>query len=162
MERNRTSDVLELVASLVVCLMAGAVGSIFTTPSIPTWYASLQKPFFNPPGELFAPVWTLLYLLMGLAAFFVWREGLSSRRVRVALALFLGQLALNILWSGAFFGMRSTLFGLIVIIPLWLAILVTMVLFFRVRGLSGWLMLPYLLWVTFASVLNIALWQLNL
>jgi len=161
MERSRTSDLVELAASLAVCLAAGALGSVLTTPALPTWYASLQKPSFNPPDWLLAPVWTLLFLLMGLAAFFVWRQGLSPRQVKVAMAFFLGQLVLNVLWSGAFFGMQSPLLGLIVIIPLWLAILVTMVLFFRVRPVAGWLMLPYLLWVTFATILNISLWRLN-
>jgi len=152
---------VRLIISVAVCEGVGLLGAVFTTPAIPTWYASLAKPPITPPSWLFAPAWTLLYLLMGIAAFLVWQKGLGERRVRAALIIFLVQLVLNFLWSAAFFGLESPAYGVLVIIPLWLMILLTTVLFFRVRAVSGWLMVPYLLWTTFASVLNMWFWVLN-
>lgn len=161
MEKKRSVEILQLVVSLVICQLAGFVGSIFTTPAIPTWYASLAKPAFTPPNWLFAPAWTTLFVLMGLAAFLVWRKGLAERAARVALAIFALQLALNILWSVAFFGLRSPLGGLIVIALLWFAILLTILSFSRLSRAAGLLLLPYILWVSFAAVLNGAILVLN-
>ena len=146
----------------MVCGIAAATGAFFTTPKIPTWYAGLVKPSFNPPNWLFGPVWTILYLMMGLAAYFVWQQGWEHSRVKRALGVFLLQLVLNVLWSFVFFGMQSTLGGLIVIIMLWGAILLTIVLFFRQSSLAGWLLVPYIMWVTFATVLNAAIFALNI
>ena len=157
----KIKDIWKLVVSIIACLAAGAVGSIFTREAIPTWYATLEKPAFNPPNWLFAPVWTLLYILMGLAAFLVWRRGLENRQVRIALIVFLVQLVLNALWSVAFFGLESPLYGLIVISVLWVAILVTVIKFYKVSAVASILMWPYLLWVTFAAVLNSSIWLLN-
>jgi len=154
-------DILKLVVSIIACLAAGAIGSIFTRSAIPTWYATLEKPTFNPPNWLFAPVWTLLYLLMGIAAFLVWRKGLENRQVRIALIVFLVQLILNALWSVVFFGLESPLYGLIVIVALWVAILFTVLKFYRVSLAASVLLWPYLLWVTFAAVLNSSIWLLN-
>lgn len=154
-------DILKLVVSIVACLAAGAIGSVFTRSAIPTWYATLEKPFFTPPNWLFAPAWTLLYILMGVAAFLVWRKGLENRGVRIALIVFLIQLALNALWSVVFFGLESPLYGLIVIVVLWAAILITVIKFFRISRVASVLMWPYLLWVTFAAVLNASIWLLN-
>ncbi|MBM4446755.1 MAG: tryptophan-rich sensory protein [Chloroflexi bacterium] len=157
----KLKDVFKLVACIVACLAAGAIGSIFTREAIPNWYATLEKPAFNPPNWLFAPVWTLLYILMGVAAFLVWRKGLENRQVRIALIVFLVQLVLNALWSVVFFGLESPLYGLIVIFALWVAILFTVLKFFRISLASSALMWPYLLWVTFAAVLNSSIWLLN-
>jgi len=154
-------DILKLVVSIIACLAASAIGSVFTRGAIPTWYANLEKPFFTPPNWLFAPAWTLLYILMGIAAFLVWRKGLENRGVRIALIVFLIQLALNALWSVVFFGLESPLYGLIVISILWIAILVTIIKFFRISRVASVLMWPYLLWVTFAAVLNASIWLLN-
>jgi len=154
-------NILRLVVSLVACLAAGAIGSVFTRSAIPTWYATLEKPAFSPPNWLFAPVWTFLYILMGIAAFLVWCKGLGNRQVRIALIVFLIQLILNTLWSVVFFGLESPLYGLIVITVLWVAILVTVVMFFKVSRLASVLLWPYLLWVTFAAVLNASIWLLN-
>ena len=154
-------DIWKLVVSIIACLAAGAIGSIFTRQAIPTWYATLEKPAFNPPNWLFAPVWTLLYIMMGIAAFLVWRRGLENRQVRIALIVFLVQLVLNALWSVAFFGLESPLCGLVVIAALWLAILVTVLKFYRISRVASVLMWPYLLWVTFAAVLNSSIWLLN-
>jgi len=153
--------VWKLVVSIVACLAAGAIGSAFTRSAIPTWYAALEKPLYTPPNWLFAPVWTLLYIMMGVAAFLVWRRGLGSRNVRIALIVFLVQLVLNALWSVMFFGLESPVFGLIVISVLWVAILATIIVFFRISKVASVLMWPYLLWVSFAAVLNASIWLLN-
>jgi len=154
-------DIIKLVVSVVVCLAAGAIGSVFTRSAIPTWYATLVKPPFNPPNWLFAPVWTLLYILMGVSAFLVWRKGLENRQVRAALIIFLVQLILNTLWSVVFFGLESPLYGLIVIVILWAAILITVIMFFRISRLASILLWPYLAWVSFAAILNGSIWMLN-
>lgn len=154
-------DIWKLVVSIIACLAAGAIGSIFTRSAIPTWYATLEKPAFNPPNWLFAPVWTLLYIMMGVAAFLVWRKGLENRQVRIALIVFLVQLVLNALWSVVFFGLESPLFGVVVIAALWVAILFTVLKFHRISLAASVLMWPYLLWVTFAAVLNVSIWLLN-
>ena len=161
MKSTKTVNIIKLVVSILVCQCAGIIGSVFTTPAIPTWYAALQKPVFTPPNWLFAPAWITLYLLMGIAAFLIWRVGLENRRVRTALIIFLVQLVLNSLWSVAFFGMQSPLYGFIVIIILWLAILLTILLFARISAVAAWLLVPYILWVSFASALNISIWVLN-
>ena len=157
----RIRDIWKLVVSIVACLAAGAIGSIFTRQAIPTWYATLEKPVFNPPNWVFSPVWTLLYILMGIAAFLVWRKGLENKQVRIALIVFLVQLVLNALWSVAFFGLESPLCGLIVIVVLWVAILVTVLRFYSISLAASVLLWPYLLWVTFAAVLNSSIWLLN-
>ena len=154
-------DIWKLVVSIVACLAAGAIGSIFTRSAVTTWYATLGKPAFSPPNWLFAPVWTLLYILMGIAAFLVWRKGLGNRQVRSALIVFLIQLILNTLWSVVFFGLESPLFGLVVISVLWVVILVTVIQFFKISRAASILLWPYLLWVTFAAVLNSSIWLLN-
>ena len=161
MRAIKTGDIWKLVVSIMACLAAGAIGSIFTRQAIPTWYATLEKPAFNPPNWLFAPVWTLLYILMGVAAFLVWRKGLDNRQGKIALIAFLVQLVLNALWSVVFFGLESPLYGLIVISVLWVAILFTVLKFYRISLAASVLMWPYLLWVTFAAVLNESIWLLN-
>ena len=157
----RLRDIWKLVVSIVACLAAGAIGSMFTRQAISTWYATLEKPAFQPPNWLFAPVWTLLYVLMGVAAFLVWRKGLENRQVKIALIAFLVQLVLNALWSVVFFGLESPLYGFIVIVVLWGAILFTILKFYRISLASSVLLWPYLLWVTFAAVLNESVWLLN-
>jgi benzodiazapine receptor len=157
----KTGDIWKLVVSIIACLAAGAIGSIFTREAIPTWYTMLVKPAFNPPNWLFAPVWTLLYIMMGIAAFLVWRKGLENRQVRIALIVFLVQLVLNALWSVVFFGLESPLYGVVVIAVLWVAILFTVLKFYRISLAASVLMWPYLLWVTFAAVLNVSIWLLN-
>lgn len=154
-------DILKLIISIVACQCAGVIGSIFTSTEIPTWYATLEKPFFTPPNWLFAPAWITLYLLMGISAFFIWRKGLVNRQVRVALLVFLLQLILNALWSVVFFGLHSPLYGVIVIVALWIAILFAIIRFFQISTLAGALLLPYIGWVSFAAVLNISILVLN-
>lgn len=146
---------------MIICLLAGVIGSIFTTPAIQGWYATLVNPSFNPPNWVFAPVWTGLYLLMGISAFLVWRKGLDNHLVNSGLRIFILQLILNTLWSFLFFGLKSPLLGLIEIVLLWIAIVLTILSFFRVSKLAGILLLPYILWVSFATILNFSLWRLN-
>jgi len=161
MANSRLKDVLRLVVSIVVSQLAGGLGAFFTTPAIPTWYASLNKPAFNPPNWVFFPVWTTLYTLMGIAAFLVWRKGLHERRVRVALVVFLIQLILNLAWTITFFGLYSLFGAVIAIVFLWIMIVVNIVVFWRISKAAGALLIPYILWVSFAGLLNVSVWMLN-
>jgi benzodiazapine receptor len=161
MTKGRVRDIVRLVVSIVVCQLAGGLGAVFTTPAIPTWYASLNKPSFNPPNTVFFPVWTTLYTLMGIAAWLVWRRGLHERRVRVALGIFLIQLVLNTAWTIIFFGLYSLFGAVIAIVFLWVAILINIVTFGRISKLAGALLIPYILWVSFAGLLNYSVWMLN-
>ena len=160
MNNHRLVEILRLLASILVCQLTGFISSLFASPSIPTWYADLQKPSFAPPNWVFAPVWVSLYILMGVALYLVWRSA-GEVRVRPAVAAFIVQLALNALWSPAFFGLQSPLAGLIVIVPLWLAILATILAFLNVSKGAALLLVPYMLWVGFAVVLNFGFLVLN-
>ena len=155
------ANIFKLLFSIATCLMCGFVGSLFTKSSIKTWYAHLRKPFFNPPPWIFGPVWSILYVLMGIAAFIVWQGGLERDGVRTALFVFLVQLLLNAIWSPIFFGMKSPIAGFIVIVFLWLAICITIILFYHVSQIASFLLIPYLLWVSFALVLNFAIARMN-
>ncbi len=146
--------------SILLCQLAGVLGSLFTTPAIPTWYRTLKKPFFTPPDWIFGPVWISLFMLMGVSLFMVWRRQ-EHPQFKITLTFFLIQLIFNILWSAAFFGLRSPLLGLIDIVLLWIAILLTIQYSLRISKVAGLLLLPYMLWVSFALVLNFALWILN-
>ena len=147
--------IIKLIIGISLCLGAGFVGSLFTTPNIPTWYAQLQKPPFSPPNWLFGPVWTLLFILMGIAFALTWRRYGVTQGVTIALVFFFIQLFFNILWSVAFFGMRSPLLGLIDIIILLGLIFATIKCFYRVTPVSAYLLIPYALWVSFATILNL-------
>ena len=152
---------LAIAAAIIICELAGVVGALFTVPAIGTWYATLTKPALNPPPFVFGPVWTTLYALMGIAAFLVWRHGWGERKVRTALSFFGVQLLLNADWSIVFFGLHSPLGGLIIIVALWLAIIATMVLFYKISPPAMYLLVPYILWVSFATYLNAGIWLLN-
>ncbi len=154
-------SVAGLVLWLVIVAAVSLYGSLLTRPSVPTWYEQLNKPTFTPPGAVFGPVWTVLYILMAVAAWLVMRRT-GQVRVAPALVLFLAQLGLNGSWSAVFFGLHSPGDAFVVIVALWLAILATLVAFWRVSAWAGVLLLPYLAWVSFASVLNYSLWRLNL
>jgi len=154
---NKLKSLLGLAGWVAVAFAAAGVGAR-TLPG--DWYVSLIKPPFTPPAWIFAPVWTLLYLLMGVAAWRVWNR-VGFRGAGVALTLFIVQLTLNALWSYVFFGLHRTDFALINIGALWMAILSVVVLFWRVDFWAGALLLPYLFWVSFASYLNLGLWRLN-
>ena len=146
--------ILKLLFSLLLPFLAGGLGSAFTTPAIPTWYATLNKPVWQPPSWLFGPVWTTLYVMMGLSLFFVIKN-------RAAITIFVIQLIFNALWSIVFFGMKNIGGALGVIGLLWMLIAVNIVIFYRLNKVSGLLLVPYLLWVSFASYLNYTIWTLN-
>jgi benzodiazapine receptor len=158
--RSATADLPMLAAFALLCLGVAAIGGWWTAESVGTWYRTLRKPAWTPPGWVFGPVWTLLYLMMATAAWLVWRRRHEVRTV-LPLALFGVQLALNLAWSGLFFAMRRPDLGVIDIVTLWVVLAATTVSFWRIRSLAGALLVPYLLWVTFASALNTAIWQLN-
>jgi len=161
MKEDRLIEFIKLLLSVLVCQLAGFVGSIFTIVSISTWYMTLNKPFFTPPNWLFAPVWIILFALMGISLFLVWRKGLNIIGVKTAVIVFFLQLTLNVLWSIAFFGLRSPLAGLIVIAILWFAIIWTILRFYKISSISALLLIPYILWVSFAAVLNLSILILN-
>lgn len=152
---------LALFGWIVACELAGVIGSVFTFQAIPTWYAALQKPVFNPPNWIFGPVWTLLYALMGIAAYRVWHTGYHRRAVKRAVILFLVHLAVNVLWSVLFFGAKNIPVAFADIALLWVMILSLIFRFSAVDAVSGYLLVPYLAWVSFAMVLNYYLWILN-
>jgi len=143
-----------------MCFGAALSGSIFTTPSVPTWYAGLVKPSWTPPNWVFGPVWSALYLMMAVAVWLVWRRG-GFATAAIPLTLFLVQLGLNVAWSILFFGLHMPGLAFAEIVLLWFAILVTLIMFWRSNPIAGFLLVPYILWTTFAGALNLALWQLN-
>ena len=152
---------LKLITAIVVCELAGGIGSLFTISTIPTWYATLTKPALNPPAWIFGPVWTTLYLLMGIAAFLVWNKGWHRADVKKALGVFLLQLVLNAAWSIIFFGLHSPFWAFVDLVAMWLVIVWTMTLFYKISKPAMWLLLPYILWVSFAGYLNFSIWILN-
>ena len=152
---------LGIVVFIIVCELAGFVGSLFTTPSIAGWYAGLTKPGFNPPGWVFAPVWTTLYALMGIAAWLVYDKGVKGADVKRALFVFVAQLVLNVLWSIMFFGAHQILGAFVIIVALWILILGTILRFHKISRPAAYLLVPYILWVGFATVLNASLYVLN-
>ncbi len=152
---------LRYVLSIIICLSAGAVGTIFTVSSIPTWYAFINKPAFSPPNWIFGPVWTALYILMGISLALVWQKGLKTKKVRDALYLFGIQLALNAIWSPVFFGARNLFLALVVILLMWIFILKTILALGRINKTASYLLYPYIIWVSFASILNFSVWILN-
>lgn len=156
-----TRDIIKLVLSILICQLVGVVGSLFTTPSIPIWYASLEKPSFTPPNAVFSPVWITLFVLMGLSLYFLWREPLKESGVKIALFFFFLQLILNMMWSILFFGLKNPLLAFLEIILLWVAILFTILSSWKVSKTAAVLLVPYILWVSFAGVLNFFIWNLN-
>ncbi len=153
-------QVLGLVVCIAVCFAAAGLGGLWTSSSVDGWYRTLSKPAWNPPGWVFGPVWTVLYLCMGVALWLVWREA-GFARGGAAIAVFLLQLVLNAAWSGLFFGLQRPGAAFADIVALWLAIAATVVLFWPISKLAGGLLVPYLGWVSFAAGLNYAIWRLN-
>jgi benzodiazapine receptor len=147
-----------LAALIVLCLIVGSLGGFATAEPVLTWYPTINKPSWTPPDWIFAPVWTVLFIMMAVAAWLVWRTG---DRIGPAMILFFSQLALNLGWSLLFFGARSPWLGLVEIVMFWCVLLVTVLAFFGRSTLAGILMLPYIAWVTFAAVLNFAIWRMN-
>ncbi len=157
----RSGQFFKLVIAIGVSELAGIIGSVFTVPAIATWYVGLAKPALNPPNWVFGPVWTTLYALSGIAAWWVWTLDADREKKKRALAIFGLQLFLNAVWSIIFFGLRRTGLALVDIVLLWSAIVWTMVVFYGISKRAAWLLAPYLLWVSFASYLNYSIWVLN-
>ncbi len=148
-----------LILAIILPFIVAIIGSYFTTPAIPTWYANLNKPFFSPPNWLFGPVWTILYLMMGISIYLIWlKEGINFKKSQVVFYL---QLILNALWSIIFFGLNSPGLAFFIIIFLWLLLLYCILEFKKINLLASWLLVPYILWVSFASLLNFSIWYLN-
>ncbi len=178
---KNSKPLLALVTCLIIPQLFALIGAYFTTPAISGWYSTLVKSPLNPPSWVFAPVWTVLFLLMGVAAFLVCKKGMdprmrkddkrgseddrggngNERKVILALTIFGLQLVLNTLWSIIFFGMHNPGAALVEIVILWIAILATVITFYRVSKPASYLLLPYILWVSFAAVLNFSIWNLN-
>jgi benzodiazapine receptor len=150
-----------LLSCILGVELIGNIGSLATFSQITTWYAALEKPAFNPPNGIFGPVWTILFGLMGISLYLVWSSGANKKQISQVLIMFGIQLALNVLWSFVFFGWHQPGWAFLEIIILWLAILATLFLFYKISKTAAWLLVPYLAWVTFASVLTFAVWRLN-
>ncbi len=148
--------ILKLALCIIICEVIGIGGAFFTSPAVSSnWYTSLEKPIFQPPSWLFSPVWIILYVLMGIALYLIWQQ-------KSLVKLFFVQLFLNFFWSVLFFGLKSPFFAFLDIIILWILILVLTIKFFKNKKSAGYLFLPYLLWVTFASILNFSIFILNI
>ncbi|MDE2001083.1 MAG: tryptophan-rich sensory protein [Patescibacteria group bacterium] len=157
-----TKNIFRLIAAVAVCELAGALGVLATTPAIPGWYAGLVKPALNPPSWVFGPVWTTLYLLMGIALWMIWEKWDVDAQLRTnALMVFAAQLVLNACWSFIFFGAQLTGAAFLELFALWYLISATIVSFAKISRKAAWLLLPYFLWVSFALYLNGAIWLLN-
>jgi tryptophan-rich sensory protein len=153
--------ILYFVIAVGICLLAGYIGSYYTTPEIPTWYAGLQKPDLNPPSWVFAPVWTVLYIFMGISLYLIVQSDLKNQEVQIGLILFIFQLIVNIGWSFFFFGLHSTFFGFMAIVLLWAVLLCTILQVWRFSIPAAALLIPYFGWVSFAGYLNYAILILN-
>ncbi len=155
------SKFLKFAVAVIGCELVGALATPFTLSAIPTWYSTLNKPAFSPPNWVFGPAWTTLYFLMGVSAYLIWQKGPKKKQVKEALAYFLAQLFFNFIWSILFFGLRSPILGLIDILILWVLIVMTIIKFYRLSKPAAYLLIPYLLWVSFATILNISIVLLN-
>ena len=152
---------IKIFLAILICVSLGFLSGLITRESVVTWYPTLVKPIFNPPNWIFAPVWTLLYILMGIAAGMVWSSDTDIKTIKKALGFFAIQFGLNALWSYLFFGLHNPLLALVEIILLWLMIYETYNLFKKIDKVTGFLLLPYLAWVSFATILNASIWWLN-
>lgn len=157
----KKSFISRIIVGSVVCLIIGGLSGYATAGSIGSWYSTLNKPFFNPPNWIFGPVWTVLYILMGASAGIIWDQGWNKPEVIKALGVFGIHMLLNAAWTLIFFGMEAPLFALIEIFLLWISILIYARIFYKIKAYTGWMQIPYLLWVSFASVLNGAIVWLN-
>ncbi len=155
------SNPVKLVLSLAITVILGLSGGFFSVSEIPGWYAQLQRPSWNPPNWIFPPVWTLLFVMMGISLFLVWKNNAPVRVKKMAIMIFSIQLLLNILWSYVFFKQHTMGWALAEIIILWIAILLTIFAFGKISSLAAWLLVPYISWVSFAAILNYTFWKIN-
>ena len=151
----------KIIISVIACSLIGFLSGFATASSITDWYVNINKPSFNPPNWIFGPVWTVLYIMMGIAAGLIWHEGIEKRLVKSALYVFVSQIILNAAWSLIFFGMKNPTLAFIEIIILWILIVLCISRFYKIKKIAAYLMVPYLLWVSFASVLNYCIMVLN-
>ena len=158
------NKIIKFLVAVLLCEGVGIGGSFFTTPSIGSWYVTLSKPSFNPPNWIFAPVWTLLFFLMGVSLYLVWskKDNLPVGGKRIAMLVFFQQLGLNVLWSALFFGLHNPFLAFVEIIALWFSILMTIFYFSKISKTAAYLLVPYILWVSFAAFLNFSIWRLTL
>jgi len=154
------SQIIKLLISLALTLGTGAIAGIFTASAVPEWYAALNRPSFSPPNWLFGPVWTILYILLGISLFLIWNLDASKAR-NMAILFFVMQLIFNFCWSFIFFYSKMIGFALVEIVVLWIMIIIMMILFYRIKPMAAYINIPYILWVTFASILNGAYYFLN-
>jgi benzodiazapine receptor len=154
--------IYKLIISLIIPFLAAGIGSLFTSRTVSTWYAVLQRPSFSPPNWVFGPVWTILYLLMGFSLYLIWVKGIKTKKAKIAITFFGVQLGLNALWSILFFGLQQPFWAFIEIIFLWAAILGMIIIFYRIDKRAAYLQIPYILWVSFAAVLNFFIFYINL
>lgn len=152
---------MKLLISILIPLLTGSIAGFFTTAGVNGWYSAAVKPSFNPPNWIFAPVWTALYILMGIALYLIWKSDAEKSVKQTALILFAVPLVLNFFWSFIFFSLQQTGWAFVEIIVMWLAILVTILWFVKISSTAAWLLVPYISWVSFASVLNFYIWKLN-
>jgi len=157
----KNKDFLYGAIFAIVSVVIGTIGTLATSSSISTWYVSLNKPFFNPPNWIFGPVWTILYASLGIALYLILKSGFEKPLVKKAVIIFIAQFLLNTLWSFLFFGLQNPLLALFEIIILWIFILWTIIAFYKIRPISGVILFPYIVWVSFASILNFSIWILN-
>ncbi len=150
-----------LIGSILLCQTAGIIGSIFTVSAIKNWYVYLNKPSFSPPNWLFGPAWLLLYTLMGISLYLIRQKDINKKAVRSAVNLFIVHLFFNAIWSIVFFGMRNPFFALLNIVILWLMIVLIIFQFWKIKKVAAYLLVPYLFWVSFATILNFFIWKLN-
>lgn len=155
-------NIIKLLICIAICLFVGGLGGFATSGEVTTWYLTIQKPTWNPPSWVFGPVWTMLYVLMGVALYWVWQaENVSKQDKQNAITIFIIQLIFNCLWSFIFFKWHAIGWALVEIILLWSAIIATIFFFHKVKKLAAWILLPYLAWVSFATFLNFTIWSLN-
>jgi len=152
---------MKLFIAILIPVLVGAISGLFTTSGIDGWYALANKPGFNPPNWIFGPVWTTLYVLMGIALFLVWRTDADKAIKQTAIALFAFQLTLNFFWSIIFFKLQQPGWAFVEIVVMWVAILLTILWFGKINSVAAWLLVPYISWVSFASILNYSIWKLN-
>lgn len=156
----KIKNIIELIICIAIPLLVGGIAGYATSSSMNSWYSNLNKPFFNPPSWVFGPVWTILYLLMGISLYLIWKQPASTKRSK-SLQIFFLQLLLNFAWSFIFFKFEQTGLALLEIIVLWLAILTMLFFFYKLNRIAAYLQFPYLAWVSFATVLTASIWHLN-
>jgi benzodiazapine receptor len=155
------SNIVKGIISIAIPLLIGATSGFFTVTGVDSWYQTINKPSWNPPNWIFGPVWTTLYVMMGIALFLVWKEDISSELKKIAVTFFIVQLVLNFFWSFIFFNQQQPGWALVEIAVLWVFILLTIFAFAQVNKTAAWLLVPYISWVSFATILNYTIWQLN-